>query len=244
MAQAKIGTSGWQYSDFSERFYPEDLKKTEQLAYYANRFPTVEINNTFYHLPKQSTVERWYAIVPSHFIFSVKASRFITHIKKLQEPEETLANFYDRIAHLGDKCGPILFQLPPYLSLDLARLNHFLPCLSGNYRHTIEFRNKSWLREDVYALLRKHNVALCIYDINFFQSPILTTTDFVYIRLHGPGQAYRDPYDLKSLGRWAGRIKDWIALGKDVYCYFDNTYRGYALENAKTLLSLVNGADK
>lgn len=241
MVKAMIGTSGWGYPDFSERFYPKELGKTRQLAYYADFFPSVEINTTFYHLPKQSSVEHWFAQVPPNFIFSVKASRFITHLKNLQSPEETLPKFYDRISYLGEKCGLILYQFPPNWGLNLTRLNHFIPYLSEDYRHTIEFRNKTWLTDDVYALLKKRNIAFCIYDINFYQSPILTTADFVYIRLHGPGQPYRDPYDLKHLCFWRDQIRHWVAEGKDVYCYFDNTNRGHAWENAQILLSMVQG---
>lgn len=239
MAQARIGVSGWQYPDFSQRFYPDNLEKTAQLAYYADQFPTVEINSTFYHLPKEKTVQNWRAKVPKNFVFSVKASRYITHMKNLLEPEQTLPKFYERIAHLGDKCGPILFQLPPHWEIDLERLKKFLAHLPQDHQHTIEFRNRTWLKEAVYQLLQDHNIALCIYEFNYHQSPILTTTNFVYIRLHGPGRAYRDPYDLDSLGRWANRIKSWLQAEKNVYCYFDNTHRGYAWDNAKTLLALL-----
>jgi uncharacterized protein YecE (DUF72 family) len=241
MTHALIGVSGWQYPEFSERFYPEHLEKTEQLTYYADQFPTVEINSTFYHLPKEQTVKNWQGKVPENFIFSVKASRYITHMKNLLDPEETLTKFYDRIKYLGDKCGPILFQLPPNWEVDIARLKSFLQELPKDHRHTIEFRNRTWLKESVYQLLRDHKIALCIYDFNYHQSPILTTSDFIYIRLHGPGRAYHDPYDLDSLEIWADRIKGWVDSQLDVYCYFDNTHRGYAWDNAKTVLSLLEG---
>ena len=239
MARALIGVSGWQYPDFSERFYPDELKKSGQLAFYAEHFPTVEINNTFYQLPSEKSIQRWQESVPEYFIFSIKASRYITHMKNLLEPEETLPQFFERISLFGDHCGPILFQLPPRWGVNLDRLRKFLPTLPDGYRYTFELRNQSWLDEAVYAVLREHEVAFCIYEIDFRQSPILTTTDFVYIRLHGPGRAYNDPYDLDALGRWADRIQSWVAGGLDVYCYFDNTYRGYAWENAQTLLSLI-----
>lgn len=240
MAQAKIGVSGWQYPDFSERFYPEALDKNEQLAYYADHFPTVEINNTFYQLPEKETVQNWRNYVPDDFIFAVKASRYITHMKNLLDPEETLPNFFDRISLFGDKCGPILFQLPPQWNVNIERLSTFLDHLQDEYRYAIELRNKTWFTEEVYELLRKHGVAFCIYEIDFEQSPLLTTADFIYIRLHGPGQAYNDPYDLETLARWADRIKSWVNSKKDVYCYFDNTHRGYAWENGQTLLDLLD----
>lgn len=234
-----IGTSGWQYPDFSERFYPDDLEKTGQLGYYAEQFPTVEVNNSFYQLPKQETIKSWVQLVPKGFIFSVKASRYITHMKNLLEPESTLPKFYNRMAHFGDQCGPVLYQLPQYWKLNLDRLKDFLLHLSNGFRHAIEFRNKSWLGERVYELLRQHNVAFCIYDFDTYQSPILITTDFAYVRLHGPGRAYHDPYDLESLHRWAARIRAWCQEGRDVFCYFDNTHRGYAWKNAQTLISLL-----
>ena len=239
MAKSAIGVSGWQYPDFSERFYPDDLEKNEQLGYYAEHFPTVEINNTFYQLPEEKTIKRWRSQVPEEFIFSVKASRYITHMKNLLEPEETLPNFFDRISLFEDKCGPILFQLPPHWQVNVERLNNFLVHLPEEHRYTFELRNKTWFEDEVYDLLRKHGIAFCIYEIDFKLSPILTTTDFIYIRLHGPGRAYNDPYDLDTLGRWADGIAEWVDSGQDVYCYFDNTHRGYAWENARTLLGIL-----
>jgi len=160
-------------------------------------------------------------------------------MKNLLEPEETLPNFFERISLFGKKCGPILFQLPPHWGKDSERLRQFVSKLPAGYRYTFELRNQSWLDEEIYAILRKYEIAFCVYDIDFRQSPILITTDFVYIRLHGPGRAYNDPYDLDALGRWADRIENWASEGLDVYCYFDNTHRGYAWENAQTLLSLI-----
>jgi uncharacterized protein YecE (DUF72 family) len=240
MPHAWIGVSGWQYPDFAERFYPEELEPSEQLGYYAAHFPTVEINNTFYQLPAEQTVQHWHDQVGDDFLFAIKVSRYITHMKNLLEPEDTLPKFFERISLLKEKAGPILFQLPPHWRVNLDRLRNFLKYLKQGYRYTFELRNKTWLNEDAYFLLRKNNIAFCIYEINYRQSPLLITADFVYIRLHGPGRAYNDPYDLDALGLWANRIKDWVESGKDVYCYFDNTHRGYAWENAKTLINLLD----
>jgi uncharacterized protein YecE (DUF72 family) len=239
MVKAFIGTSGWQYPDFSQRFYPPDLAKVDQLSYYAGQFPSVEVNNTFYHLPKIKTVENWVNKVPEGFIFAVKASRYITHMKYLLQPEETLPKFFERITSFGEYCGPILFQLPPRWEVDLERLRYFLDHLPDGYRYTFEFRNQTWFVRVVYNLLKDHHAALCIYEFNYRQSPILTTADFVYIRLHGPGRAYADPYAPLELERWAVRINHWLSEGKDVYCYFDNTLNGYAWNNAQTLLKLI-----
>jgi len=234
-----IGVSGWQYPDFSERFYPEALDKTEHLSYYAQNFPTVEINNTFYQLPQEETIKNWLDQTPADFVFAIKASRFITHMKNLLEPEETLPNFFDRISQFGEKCGPILFQLPPHWQINLDRLENFLDHLPADYRYTFELRNETWFEEETYALLRQHNAAFCIYDFDFRQSPRITTTDLVYIRLHGPGKAYQDPYSVEALKGWREQIRSWVDQDKQVYCYFDNTYRGHAWENAKTLLSML-----
>lgn len=199
----------------------------------------MEINNTFYQLPSKKSVQRWYDFVPDDFIFSVKASRYITHMKNLLEPEETLPPFFERISLFEDKCGPVLFQLSPHWGKDAERLRQFIPELPEGFRYSFELRNESWLDEEIYTILRENEVAFCIYEIDFRQSPILTTADFIYIRLHGPGRAYNDPYDLDALGRWADRITHWVGSGLDVFCYFDNTHRGYAWENAQTLLSMI-----
>jgi uncharacterized protein YecE (DUF72 family) len=239
MAKALIGTSGWQYPVFTDRFYSKALEKTAQLSYYSSEFPTVEVNNTFYHLPREATVRNWHDRVPEGFVFSVKASRYITHIKKLLEPATTLSLFFERISPFMEKCGPILFQLPPKFTKDADRLKRFLDCLPEDRRYAFEFRSRSWFTDEVYVLLREKNAAFCIHEINFQQSPLVVTADYVYIRLHGPGQAYADPYDLDALRMWAERIRAWTSSGRDVYCYFDNTNCGYAWENAKTLQSLL-----
>jgi len=239
MAKFWIGISGWQYPDFNERFYPDDLKKTEQLSYYAQNFSTVEINNTFYQLPQSETIQNWVDQTPEDFLFSIKASRYITHMKNLLEPGETLPNFFECISYFGEKCGPILFQLPPHWKINLERLENFLGHLPEEYRYTFELRNETWLKEETYGLLRKYNAAFCIYDFNFRQSPRITTTDLVYIRLHGPGKAYQDPYTEQTLRDWRDRILSWLEQEKQVHCYFDNTYRGHAWDNAKKLNQLL-----
>jgi uncharacterized protein YecE (DUF72 family) len=160
-------------------------------------------------------------------------------MKNLLEPQKTLPKFFDRIAHFEDKCGPILFQLPPNWQVDADRLKGFLDALPDDHRYTFEFRNKTWFTDEIYDLLRSNNISFCIYDFNGRQSPRITTTNLVYIRLHGPGQAYRDPYEKGTLQDWAGRIKSWLKDEKEVYCYFDNTYQGHAWDNAQTLFSIL-----
>ncbi len=240
MAQIRIGISGWQYAVFAERFYPADMAKKEQLAYYARQFPTVEVNSTFYHLPRKRTVENWRKAVPEGFIFAVKASRYITHMKNLMAPKETLPKFFERIEGFREKCGPILFQLPPNWVVNEERLTQFVANLPEDCRFAFELRNPSWFTEGVLKVLRENGIASCLYDFNGRQSPFVQTADFHYIRLHGPGRAYNDPYDLDSLGRWADRVSGWADSGLDVYFYFDNTKNGYAWENAQTLHDLVS----
>jgi uncharacterized protein YecE (DUF72 family) len=234
-----IGISGWQYPDFSERFYPDGMDKGDQLSYYAKNFPTVEINNTFYQLPQKETIKKWLDQTPDDFVFAIKASRYITHMKNLLEPEETLPNFFDRISQFDKKCGPILFQLPPHWQINLERLENFLDHLPENYRYAFELRNETWFKDETYELLRQHNAAFCIYDFDFRQSPRITTSDLVYIRLHGPGKAYQDPYSEEVLKDWRNRIRAWVNNDKQVYCFFDNTYQGHAWKNAKELISLL-----
>ena len=185
------------------------------------------------------SIGRWTGQVPEDFIFSLKASRYITHLKNLLDPQETLPKFFNRISLFGHKLGPILFQLPPNWEKDGKRMQAFLLELPKPHRYVFELRNRSWLQEDIFVMLRAHRVAFCIYDFNFRQSPILASTDFIYIRSHGPGRAYQDPYGLDSLGRWADRIGNWVAQGQDVFCYFNNTHRGHAFENARTLMGLI-----
>lgn len=236
-----IGTSGWHYDHWVGPHYPKDMDSADFLAYHATRFATVEINNTFYQLPATETLRQWQDTVPDTFTFSAKASRYITHMKKLKDPEEPVENFIDRVSELGGKLGPILFQLPPNWNLNADRLRRFLGGLPDGYRYTFEFRNPSWFDERVYAALREHNTAFCIYYIAGQQSPKQVTAEFIYIRLHGPGDAYQGRYNTQFLAGWAGAFSTWRRQGYDVYCYFDNDQCGYAVENALELKEIVDG---
>jgi len=211
------------------------------LGYYAGRFRTVEVNNTFYQLPEKKTLLHWHDSVPAGFIFAVKASRYITHMKKLREAEEPVSTFMQRMEALGGKLGPILFQLPPRWKLDLERLRSFLAVLPGGRKYAFEFRDASWFHEEVYGLLDRHNIALCIYNLEGRLSPKKITADFVYVRLHGPGQAYRGKYDAKTLAGWAHAFSAWCGKGLDIYCYFDNDQGGYAAANAIELRGMLPG---
>lgn len=241
MADHFVGTSGWVFKGWKGPFYPEDMPEREFFAFYARRFRTVEINNSFYHLPADTTYEKWRQAAPKDFIYSVKASRYITHIKRLKEPEETLEKFMDGVALLKGKLGPILVQLPPNFGCDMERLKEFLNALPKRRRYAMEFRNPSWFAPEVYDALRKRNVALVVSDMAGHESPREATADFVYIRLHGPVGKYGGSYTDKQLSVWTGAIAQWKAAGKDVFCYFDNDEKGHAPENAASLQKMLGG---
>ncbi len=236
-----IGTSGWNYKHWVNEFYPEDLSKKNWLQFYIGKgFKTVELNNPFYHLPKSSTFKKWRESVPKDFVFSVKASRYITHMKKLKDPAESIKRFFDNSKELKKKFGPVLFQLPPGWKFNLERFKKFLKKLPGKHIYTFEFRNKTWWNDDTLSLLRQNNSAFCIYELDGTNTSKEITADFIYIRLHGPDGKYQGNYSTKALSSWAGFIKEWNKKGKDIYCYFDNDQKGYAAKNALELKELTN----
>jgi uncharacterized protein YecE (DUF72 family) len=235
----RIGTSGWHYDHWRGPFYPRDLPPEGRLGFYAERFRSVEINNSFYQLPAEKTLEAWRETVPADFLFAVKASRYITHFKKLKDPEEPLATFLGRVEALRQKLGPVLFQLPPRWRASPDRLKDFLAYLPGGHRYAFEFRDPTWFCDEIYALLRESSAAFCIYDLAGETSPKQVTADFVYVRLHGPGGPYRGDYDAQALAGWAGGFHTWRAQGRDVYCYFDNDEAGYAARDALRLAEMV-----
>ncbi|KEO72279.1 DUF72 domain-containing protein [Anditalea andensis] len=235
-----IGTSGWHYKHWKGTFYPEGTKDAQQMEYYLQHFDTVEINNSFYKLPSTTTFEKWKEAVPDDFIFAIKGSRFITHMKKLKVQRENIEKFFNGTDRLEEKAGPILFQLPPGWKINAERLKDFLGQLPKDYRYTFEFRNDTWYDEKIYDLLKTNNCAFCIYELAGHISPMEITADFVYIRLHGPGDKYQGSYDHATLQSWADRCRGWQNEGKDVFVYFDNDQEGYAAFNAKTLIEMVH----
>jgi len=208
------------------------------LSSYADRFKTVEINNSFYQLPAKKDLKTWAETVPENFIFCVKASWYITHMKKLQDaaPART---FLGRIAVLDSRLGPVLFQLPPNWKCNPARLRAFLQLLPTGIRYVFEFRHTSWFTAEIYELLRAYGAAFCIYDLAGTQSPKEVTADFVYIRLHGPDGAYAGSYDTQTLAGWAGAIYSWAGRGREIFCYFDNDQQGHAPRNALQLQDML-----
>jgi uncharacterized protein YecE (DUF72 family) len=209
------------------------------LAYYCEKFDTVELNNSFYHLPKKSSLEAWRDSTPAGFCFAAKGSRFLTHMKKLKDPEQGLRRFLDAIEVLEHKLGPILFQLPPNWELDLDRLANFIGFLPRKHRYAFEFRNATWSVPEVYALLARHNIAYCIFHLAGEQSPLQVTADFTYVRLHGPGGKYQGSYSDAALSEWAARIGKWRRELKAACIYFDNDQAGYAAQNALRLKELI-----
>jgi len=235
-----IGTSGWSYDHWEDAFYPAGLATGERLAFYARRFATVELNNSFYQLPAREDLEHWRDVVGDDFVFAVKASRYITHMKKLNEPRESLERFLGRVAALGRTLGPVLFQLPPRWHCNPDRLASFLRQLPGEHRYAFEFRDPSWHVGEIHAALREAGAAFCIYDLAGDLSPKEVTADFVYIRLHGPEGPYEGSYDARALSGWAGAISAWRDRGLDVYCYFDNDEAGHAPANAARLADMLD----
>jgi uncharacterized protein YecE (DUF72 family) len=239
MRSVCIGTSGWHYKHWLGNFYPAGTPTMAYLPYYVQHFNSVEINNSFYKLPSTETLTDWINAVPENFIFSVKASRFITHMKKLREPLQSMALFLERIQVLGEKMGPVLFQLPPAWRFNEERFAAFLQALPATYRYAFEFRDQSWYTDHAYELLQQYNCAFCIYNFAFHQSPLVITTDFVYVRLHGPVNKYDGSYSDQVLTEWANQCEIWVNQGKQVYIYFDNDMHGYAPVDAQRLQQLL-----
>jgi len=234
-----IGTSGWVYRHWYEVFYPEDIKSSELLIYYAQHFQSVELNTSFYHLPKPSVFAGWYNKTPKNFLFSVKASRYITHIKKLRDFEEGWARFIASTKELQEKLGPILFQLPPFLKANAEVLEAALKVLPKDYNYAFEFRHESWFVPEIYDILKKHNIALVMADSPDFPLKKEITADFTYLRFHGSKSLYGSKYTDEELQSWAKEIKTWLKQGKNVYVYFNNDAEGYAVENARYLQEIL-----
>lgn len=235
--EIRIGTSGWNYGHWRGSFFPQGLKQSEWLKFYAGNFDTVEINATFYRLPKPEYVANWAGAVPEGFLFAVKGSRFLTHIKRLGETGEPVDRFFDLMGRLGKKAGPVLWQLPPQLRRDDDRLAAFAGNLPGGWRHAFEFRHPSWFCRDVYDILERAEAALCIGDHPDWPREVMLTANWTYLRFHFGKDEGR--YSRGQLENWAGRIQDLASQGADVFAYFNNDWQGYALENARELRGLL-----
>ena len=240
MSELRIGCSGWSYKHWKGGvFYPERLKAKDELAWYATRFDTAEINGSFYRLPPETMVDGWRERSPEGFLFAWKASRFITHMKRLLDPIEPLELMFSRTALLGDKLGPILFQLPPSMQRNDQRLESFLEVLPPGPRYAFEFRHPSWYVDEVFACLAGRDISLCLSDHHHAPAPWVRTASWVYVRGHGPGGRYWGRYPDATLQDWAGRIRAWRAEDRDVVCYFDNDPEGAAPRDADRLKQLT-----
>ena len=237
MDRVHVGTSGWQYRDWRGAFYPEGLPQREWLPYFASHFETVEVNNSFYRLPERSTFERWREQTPPGFIVTVKASRFITHLKRLREPAEPLALFWERATGLGDRLGPVLFQLPPRFRADVERLKRFVGALPDGIRPAVEFRDDSWLTDEVFGVLDEVGAALVWPDRSGIGSERLPLLGgWAYIRFHQGSEREPDyPHDV--LEGWASRIAATDA--REGFVYFNNDPTAAAIRDARTLIGLL-----
>jgi uncharacterized protein YecE (DUF72 family) len=239
LPQARIGCSGWQYKHWRGDFYPADVPAARWLEYYAARFDTVEINNTFYRLPEASTFESWAQRAPMRFLFAVKASRFLTHMKKLKDPEEPIARLFERMRPLGRRLGPVLYQLPPGWKLDLGRLEHFLQALPQGIRHVLEFREPTWYADEVSTMLERYGVTRCLHDMKGSATGQERIGPFVYVRFHGATGTYSGGYPTDRLDRWAVWLDRQRRAGAEVFAYFNNDVGGHAPRDAVTLRRLV-----
>ncbi len=241
MAKVYIGCSGFMYNDWRGTFYPEKLPKNKWFNFYQGVFDTVELNVTFYRLPKTTTFIKWHDESPDEFKFSIKGSRFITHIKRFKEIEEPVNRFFESASCLKDKLSVVLWQLPPNFKYDKKRLNNFILNLEKfRARHVLEFRHQSWITEEVFKLLKDKGLASCIADWPVFNSELPETTDFVYIRRHGHEGRYNTCYTEDELTIDAKMIMDYVSKGLDVYIYFDNDAKGFAPKNAKKLTEFLS----
>jgi uncharacterized protein YecE (DUF72 family) len=209
-----VGTSGFQYAEWKGKFYPEDLPTAKMLAFYAQQFSTTEINYTFHRIPAAKTIENWKAQTPPNFRFGLKAPQKVTHFARLRDCSDTVRYFHDVTSSLGEKLGPVLFQLPPNFKKDIVLLADFVNCLPAGLRAAFEFRHQSWFGDDVFEALRSRGAALCIADMEEIATPPVATAGYGYLRLR------REDYDSKDVGRWAEFVRQQAAAWSDVFIYF------------------------
>jgi uncharacterized protein YecE (DUF72 family) len=229
MARVLIGTSGWHYDSWRGPFYPDGLPVKMQLQYYASQFESAELNGVFYRTPTPKAVKSWRDQTGKNFTFTWKASKFITHWKRLSANSvNSLELLEDRLSYLGDKAGPVLFQLPPNFQADADRLSAFLRMLPRKRRYSFEFRHPSWYAPQIIRILAERNICLCVSDHHDAPAPWKRTADFVYVRGHGPGGKYKGHYPSTTLAAWARRIKSWNSRGCDVFVFFDNDQKSAA----------------
>lgn len=244
-AKIFIGTSGWSYDHWEERFYPRGMKKNEWFSYYAQHFHTVELNMSFYRYPFQNMLKGWQRKMPEDFRMTFKVNRQITHQKKFLHAEEALHRFYKMTETLGNQTGCILFQTPPSFPCDdqnFRTLLQFMDVIDVSHRNVFEFRHTSWWNPEVIKLLKAHKAAFCNVSGLGMPSEVNITSEVAYFRYHGPGKPYASEYTEEQLQAWARTISEIQQKHelKEIYCYFNNDYFGYAIKNAKRLYELMN----
>jgi uncharacterized protein YecE (DUF72 family) len=238
-ASVRVGCSGWQYGHWRGRFYPRDLPVDRWLEYYAERFDTLELNNSFYRLPEAAQFDAWRERLPSRFVLAVKASRYLTHLKRLRDAAEPLHRLWSRADRLRDRLGPMLYQLPPRWHRDVERLTSFVGLLPPRRRHAFEFRDASWYEDTVFRVLVDGNAALCLHDMPGSASPVSPIGPFVYVRFHGSGARYGGAYSPQRLTAWAERLAAWADAGVPAYVYFNNDAAAHAIHDAYRLRELL-----
>jgi uncharacterized protein YecE (DUF72 family) len=237
-----VGTSGWQYRHWRATFYPEKLAQARWLDHYTERFRTVEVNNTFYHLPEASTFEKWRERTPGDFVLAVKMSRFLTHLKRLRDPEEPVERFMTRAEKLGDKLGPVLLQMPPQMEAEPERLAETLELIPRGVRVAAEFRHPSWFTHQVFEILSEHGAALCLADSPRRKTPQVRTADWGFVRFHEGRATPRPCYGEQALGTWVEKLAELFGPDRDVYAYFNNDWRACAIRDAIVFAHLAKKA--
>jgi uncharacterized protein YecE (DUF72 family) len=240
--QIHIGTSGWSYRHWAGIFYPSDLKSGDYLAYYAKHFDVSELNNSFYKIPQKSTIEKWLNVVPEHFLFCPKMSRYLSHLKKLHNPEEPLERFFAVFEPFRDRLGPILIQLPANLPFERERVAHLYELLAdeyGAFHFAMEVRHESWFSEESLQLMRHYKVTLVFAQSDRFPYYEEITSKHIFLRFHGPKNLYSSTYDDDTLQAYAQKFCDWSKAGHTVWAFFNNDIHGYAFQNAAKLRQLT-----
>ena len=238
-AAIRIGCSGWNYKHWRDLFYPKGLPARRWFEFYAEHFDTVEINNSFYRLPPPETFDKWRKQAPDGFCYAVKANRFITQAKKLLDPEEPLERMMKAVRHLGDRTGPILYQLPPSLRLNLDRLKQFLKALPTDVTSVFEFRDRSWYVDETYGLLDRYNSSFCVHDMRGSASDRIAVGPIAYLRFHGCKGKYWGRYSDEKLLGCADWILDQAHSGRPVWAFFNNDIHAHAIHDAQTLKSMI-----
>ena len=237
----RVGTSGWVYKSWRGRLYPQDLAQRRWLAHYASVFDCVEVNGSFYRLPEESTFRRWGEAVPDGFRFAVKGSRYVTHFQRLRNAADSVERVTGRARALGDRLGPMLWQLRPDMRLDLGRLDEFLAVLPRDLRHVIEPRHETWFVEPVRERLIEANVAICAWEMLGLERAPEPTADLAYVRFHGTTATYGGTYGEELLAPWVDRMRRWQDEGRDVWAFFNNDIDGHAVEDALRLRRMLTG---